>query len=204
MWIWWTGSVDGAIGMAIRSASLRGTSIWEHLMKLNSLPVSVLSVVLAALIGAGFTATPANAAAKQQAPSPDTVQSTVGLEYLGFDERTAKANGYDIRTDKHGVKYSIPSSTPKGVTEGAIYIPGTKRPEPGEIVTRDTIYGNCGTATLTGTGQGCPDNGPPNGRLRSKETSSSICWSFSAQVSSSKSGNVVGSDTRHESWLGGA
>jgi hypothetical protein len=104
-----------------------------------------------AFLVTGLGLSPASAAT---APTPSpTVEDSVVLDYQGFDAKAAKANGYDIRTDKDGVKYSIKATEPKGSLVGAIYLPGTKAVKPGTITPMNTTFGSCGTATLTGSGR---------------------------------------------------
>jgi hypothetical protein len=101
------------------------------------------------LVGAGLA--PASAKEKPVAQSSET---TVKMEYLGFDAKVAKKNGYDIRTDKRGVKYSIPETEPKDSMNGAVYMPkDVPAPAPGMVSALNTVSGNCGTATLTGYGK---------------------------------------------------
>lgn len=80
------------------------------------------------------------------------LETTVDMEFIGFDAKVAKQNGYDIRTDERGVKYSIPDTEPQGSMNGAFYLP-KDAPASGEVSIMGTVDGNCGTATLTGAGK---------------------------------------------------
>lgn len=107
---------------------------------------SILAITSLFLLGFGLGPAVAD-------ESSDTSEATVRMTYGGFDEEVAAANGYDIRVDDRGVKYSIRASTPKGITKGAKYIPGQEPSHEGQVQPYDTTFGDCGTATLTGNGK---------------------------------------------------
>ena len=107
-----------------------------------------------ALLALGLGTSPALADTKKTDPVSTTKE--VSMKYEGFDKKIAKENGYDIRKDDRGVEYSIPETTPEGDLTGAKYIPGQEPSAASNdgITTFNTTFGNCGTATLTGSGRG--------------------------------------------------
>lgn len=116
---------------------------------INSFKKRCLAIAMASsfvLLGTGLA--PATAS-----ESSSDFETTVQMSYGPFDKTVAAANGYDIRVDDRGVEYSIVASTPVGITDGAKYIPGTEPTQEGVIKPRNTTFGDCGTATLTGIGR---------------------------------------------------
>lgn len=116
---------------------------------MKKIPISIATSALLAI--SLLTVSPANAS--EGPVVSDVINDESQLTYSGFDEAVAADNGYDIRTDSRGVKYSIPADAPQSSMEGAFFLPG-QEPTSGSTVTPfNTVWGNCGSATLTGSGR---------------------------------------------------
>ncbi|GAB2711030.1 hypothetical protein BKA24_002846 [Microbacterium marinum] len=104
---------------------------------------TTFAVIAALAIG------PSTAAIADDGSTPTNDESsysyTAPLDIVAYDAEVAEAHGYRIETDENGEQYSVPV-TPEAIAE-------QERDEAAAesmVQARGTVYGNCGTSSLTG------------------------------------------------------
>lgn len=81
----------------------------------------------------------------EQGGDPQASPMTV----VGFDERVANENGYEVRVNSDGHRFVVPETNEPGDIAGGVEIPDFTDLEGGSDVSpMDTRYGNCGTSSI--------------------------------------------------------